>query len=69
MTTRDGDQVSLDCNDPEGSVFMLQEKRAAQQGRDEDGGDQQIQQEGYALHAPSKLPYPWEQLADQNICW
>ena len=57
----DGDQVSLDVNDPEGAVFTCKEASAVQQ----DGGYQQGG--GYAgQHAQPQLPYPWEQLVDQN---
>lgn len=66
----DGDELSLDCNDPEGAVFVcqdmsssavhpdtqrLQDEVAMRQG--EQGGDAQ----GQPL-----LPYPWEQLVDEN---
>ena len=61
-TVCDCGQVSLDCNDPNEVVFTCQQKCAAQQGS---------QQEEYAQQAPPQqaspqLPYPWEQLADQN---
>ena len=48
----DGDQVSLDCNDPEAAVFTCEEQDAIQQDN---------VQGTYA-----QLPYPWEQLADQD---
>ena len=53
----DGDQLSLDCNDPEAAVFTCHDERAVQQ---QDGCKQG--------HYPqqSELPYPWEQLLDQN---
>ena len=68
----DGDQVSVDCNDPEGAVFTCQEQSAAQHG----GGHlQQVQQGGghpqqngcYDQQGGGghpQLPYPWEQLVD-----
>ena len=46
----DGDQVGLDCNDPEAAVYTCEEQAQAQGG---------VQQGSYA-----QLPYPWEQLAD-----
>ena len=58
----DGDQVSVDCNDPEGAVFTCQEQSAAQQGggySQQNGGYEQQGGGGY-----SQLPYPWEQLVD-----
>ena len=48
----DGDQVSLDCKDPEAAVYTCEEP-AQEQGA--------LQQDTYA-----QLPYPWEQLADQE---
>ena len=48
----DGDQISLDCNDPEAAVYTCEEQ-AQEQGA--------AQQDTYA-----QLPYPWEQLADQE---
>jgi len=48
----DGDQVSLDCNDAEAAVYTCEEQ-AQEQGA--------MQQDTYA-----QLPYPWEQLADQE---
>ena len=45
-----GDQVGLDCNDPEAAVYTCEEQAQAQGG---------VQQGSYA-----QLPYPWEQLAD-----
>lgn len=71
-------QVSLDCNDPDEAVFTCEQKSAAQQGGDQQGGGQSAseqssgyQQEEYAQQAAAQqaspqLPYPWEQLADQN---
>ena len=45
-----GDQVSLDCNDPEGAIFTCQDESAMQQGGgyQQDGGYQQggYQQQG-----------------------
>ena len=45
-----GDQVSLDCNDPEAAVLTCEQVGA-------------VQQDAYAQ---PQLPYPWEQLADQD---
>lgn len=59
VTLSDGDQVSIDCDDPEGAVFTCQEESAVQQG-DVQGG---YQQDGYAQLG--QLPYPWEQV-DEN---
>ena len=59
----DGDQVSLDVNDPEGAVFTCSETSAVQQVQ-QGGGYQQ--QDGYGQHGQPQLPYPWEQLVDQN---
>ena len=49
----DGDQISLDCNDPEAAVYTCEEQAQQEQGA--------AQQDTYA-----QLPYPWEQLADQE---
>ena len=86
VTLTDGDQISLDCNDPEAAVFVCL-GAAVQQGGGQQGGYQQ-EGGGYAQQDPSsyaqqqqnphaqqaqpqqahqgQLPYPWEQLADQN---
>ena len=42
----DGDQVSLDCNDPEGAVFTCQDEGAMHQGYQQQGGYAQQQQQG-----------------------
>ena len=47
-----GDQVGLDCNDPEAAVYTCEEQAQAQGG---------VQQGSYA-----QLPYPWEQLRCSN---
>ncbi len=52
-----GDQVSLDCNDPEGAVFTCVATNRA------------TQQQAPLQQAAPQLPYPWEQLVDQNRCW
>ena len=62
----DGDQISLDCNDPESAVFLCQEESVLHHRSDghlpQDhhhhfhGGHQHQQQ----------LPYPWEQAMDQT---
>ena len=73
----DGDQISLECNDPEGAVFACEEDSALQQGTyDRQGGfaqqGGQQQQSGDAQYGGQEqqggyvLPYPWEQLADQD---
>ena len=49
----DGDQVSLDCNEPDGTVFVCHESPIQQDAYEQDGYSQQ-------------LPYPWEQHFDQN---
>ena len=50
----DGDEVSLDSNDPDGAVFVCQDEETLQQR----GYQQQYDQQ--------QLPYPWQQLLDQN---
>ena len=57
LVLTDGDQVSLDSNDPEAAVFMCIEETATPQ----DGYTPQ----GQAL-PDYQLPYPWEQLVDPN---
>ena len=52
-----GDQVSLDCNDPEGAVFTCVATNRA------------TQQQASLQQAAPQLPYPWAQLVDQNGCW
>ena len=63
LTLTDGDCIALDCNNPEGATFECQQKGPGpgsyQQGGYAQQGEQQGQQQG-------QLPYPWEQLADQN---
>lgn len=50
----DGDEVSLDCNDPDSAVFVCQDEETLQQG-------------GYGRqHDQPQLPHPWQQLVDQN---
>ena len=69
LVLNDGDQVSLDAQDPDGAIFTCE---AAQQGGSEQqqGGSAQQggyeQQGGSAQQGQPQLPYPWEQLADQN---
>jgi len=55
-----GDQVSLDCKDPDNTVFTCQEKSVMQQGTPLLGG---LAAEG---HGEPQLASPWEQVADQN---
>jgi len=56
----DGDQVSLDCNDPEAAFFTCQEESARQRGG-------HAQQGGYAQQGGHpQIPEPWEQLVDQS---
>lgn len=73
----DGDQISLDCYDPEAAVFMcLREGGYAQQQQDQQYGYAQQQQGGYdqqqggyqqqGQQSQGQLPYGWEQLMDQN---
>ena len=74
LVLNDGDQVSLDAQDPDAAIFTCE---AAQQGGSEQQGGS-VQQGGYAQQGGSaqqsgsaqqgqpQLPYPWEQLADQN---
>ena len=73
----DGDQISLDCYDPEAAVFMcLREGGYAQQQQDQQYGYAQQQQGGYDQQqggyqqqdqqSQRQLPYGWEQLMDQN---
>ena len=50
----EGDEVSLDSNDPDGAVFVCQDEETLQQS----GYQQQYDQQ--------QLPYPWQQLLDQN---
>ena len=52
-----GDQVSLDCNEPEGAVFTCVATNRA------------TQQQAALQQAAPQLPYPWELLVDQNGCW
>ena len=63
LTLTDGDCIALDCNSPEGATFECQQKGPGPvQTRYQQGGyAQQGQQQGQ-----QQLPYPWEQLADQN---
>ena len=70
----DGDQVSLDCNDPEAAIFTCQQESTVQNylhnlfsSAEQRGGEQQGQQ-GQPQHAyeQPQLPYPWEQLFDQS---
>ena len=52
-----GDQVSLDCNEPEGAVFTCVATNRA------------TQQQAALQQAAPQLPHPWELLVDQNGCW
>ena len=63
--------MSLDCNDPDEVVFTCEQKGAAPQGGSQQSAQSGYQQNEYAQQAPPQqaspqLPYPWEQLADQN---
>jgi len=49
----DGDQVSVDCNDPEAAVFTVHDERPTQH-------------ESSPQREQPEFPYPWEQLLDQN---
>jgi len=63
----DGDLVSLDCNDPGGTVFACEE-RALQGGQPQMSGHPQGHQQGVydqQLGQP-QLPYPWEMLVDHS---
>jgi len=70
----DGDQVSLDCNDPEGAVFScLREGGYARQdpyAQQQQGGYGQQQggypQQGQQQQGQGQLPYGWEQLTDPS---
>jgi len=63
LVLTDGDRVSLDCNRPEGAVFECIEESAVQGGYQQGGYQHDsYQQQGQ----PQGLPYPWEQLVDQN---
>jgi len=57
-TLASGDQVSLDCNDPEAAIFTCVEASAMEQGGHQQGG--------LAQQGQPQLPYPWEQLVDQS---
>ena len=61
LTLTDGDGIALDCNNPEGAAFECLAKRVVQQGQ---GGYPQGSR--YAQQGQPELPYPWEQLTDQN---
>jgi len=51
-----GDEVSLDCNDPDAAVFTCEDANAMQQvGYPQQQGGQ-----------PPLLPHPWEQLVDES---
>ena len=54
----DRGQVSLDCNDPEGAVFTCVATNKSPQ-----------QQQAPPQQAAPQLPFPWEQMVDQNACW
>lgn len=60
------DQVSLDCNDPDGAVFtcVAANRAAARQ----QGASAASAQEA-APQLPYPTSYPWEQLVDQSACW
>ena len=70
LVLSDGDQVSLDVNQPEGAVFTCQDETAMQQSRgyQRDYAQQQQQQQGqqHQQQQQGQLPYPWEQLIDQS---
>ena len=51
----DGDEVSLDANDPDSAIFVCQDEDTLRQGG--------YQQNDYAQ---PQLPHPWQQLLDQN---
>jgi len=65
LVLSDGDQVSLDVNQPDGAVFTCQDETAMQQskGYPEEAYTQQQRQ---GQQAQGQLPYPWEQLVAQN---
>jgi len=46
LTLSDGDQVSLDCNDPEAAVFVCEAESAMQQGGYQQQGQGDYQQQG-----------------------
>jgi len=86
LVLSDGDQVSLDAQDPDAAIFTCEAAQpggsAQQGGYEQQGGSAQQggyeqqggyaqqggyeQQGGYAQQGQTQLPYPWEQLADQN---
>uniref|UniRef100_A0A7S2N8S6 WW domain-containing protein n=1 Tax=Haptolina brevifila TaxID=156173 RepID=A0A7S2N8S6_9EUKA len=68
----DGDQVSLDCNNPEAAVFSChlqsgtQQASYAQQGYAQQGCTQPGTQQGYAQNLPAMLPAGWRVGTDSS---
>ena len=55
----EGDQISLDCNDPEAAVFTCEVSSAAQQTFDQQDYAQEYAQQGYLFVTQVDLPAGW----------
>jgi len=68
LVLTDGDELSLDCNDPEGAHFACQQKSAVQGGYQQDlAATMEAAAAGYAQQGQPQAPtYPWETMVDQS---
>ena len=58
LSLTDGDQISLDCNDPDAAVFTCEYLGPM--------GEHTWKNDGYVEQGQVQLPYPWEKLVDQS---
>ena len=67
LVLAESDQISLDCNDPDGAIFVVERQAQGESAMRQGGGQQGgYAQQGRQLQAQPQLPYPWEKLVDQN---